>query len=96
MLLVIVRWDKEGGLYGIPLQAQQEIFEKLGKERYLKVPKRGTNPRGVEISSLAVGTLIKHHLTKFLSINWQRPSELDLRETLLAPYKRWLPFWESD
>jgi len=96
MLLVVVRWGKEGGLYGIPLQAQQDIFENLGKELYLKVPKRGTNPRGVEISSLAIAKLIEHHLTRFLPINWQRPSELDLREALLAPYKRWLHYWQSD
>jgi hypothetical protein len=96
ILLVVIRWGKEGGLYGIPLQAQQEVFENLGKWQYLKVPKRGTNPRGVEISSLALETLIKHRLTKSLPINWQRPSELDLKEALLAPYKRWLYYWQSD
>lgn len=68
MLLVIVRWGAEGGLYSIPLQVQQEVFERLGKEQYLKLPKRGTNPRGVEISSLAVEMLTKHPLTKFLPI----------------------------
>lgn len=96
MLLVLIRWNGTGGFYGIPLQAQREVFDQLGKERYLKLPKRGTNPRGVEISSEAVGALLKHPLTKTLLINWQRPAELETREMLLAPYKRWLHYWQSD
>jgi hypothetical protein len=96
ILLVLIRWDKTGGLYGIPLQAQEEVFAQLGKERYLKLPKQGTNPRGVEISPEAVKALLGHPLTKFLPIKWQRPAELETRETLLAPYRRWLHYWQSD
>ena len=31
ILLVVVRWGKEGGLYGIPLQAQQDILKNSAK-----------------------------------------------------------------
>lgn len=96
MLLVIIRWGETGGFYGIPLQAQQEVFESLGRERYLRAPRRGTNPRGVEISTEAVGALIEHPLTKTLPIDWQRPTEVEAKEALLAPYKRWLHYWQSD
>jgi len=96
MLLVVIRWGKTGGFYGVPLQAQQEVFEAVGRKRYLKVPKRGTNPRGVEISAEAVKALTEHPLTKVLPIDWQRPADLGTKETLLAPYRQWLHYWHSD
>jgi len=96
MLLVIVCWGGTGGFYGIPLQAQAEVFEALGKERYLRRPKRGTNPRGVEISPVGVQGLLKHPLTKALPIEWQRPTDLAAKELRLAPYMRWLQYWQSD
>ena len=98
MLLVVIRWGGIGGFYGIPLQVQAEVFEHLGKERYLKLPKRGTNPRGVEISSAGVKELLEHPLTKAkaLEIKWQRPTGLAERGLRLAPYMRWLQYWQSD
>ncbi len=96
MLLVVVRWGGTGGFYGIPLRAKAEVFETLGKERYLRLPKRGTNPRGVEISSEGMEKLLKHRLTKVLEIDWQRPTDLEARELKLAPYMRWLQYWQSD
>jgi len=96
MLLVIVRWGGIGGFYGIPLQAQKEVFEQLGKEKYLRRPKQGTNPRGVDISSVAVEELLKHSLIKALPIEWQRPIDLTERELRLAPYKRWLQYWQEE
>jgi hypothetical protein len=96
MLLVIVRWGNMGGFYGIPLQAQREIFEQLGKERYLRIPKPGTNPRGVDISSVAVEALLKHRSTKALTIAWSPPDNLTAEELRLAPYKRWLQYWQEE
>jgi hypothetical protein len=78
MLLAIVRWGGTGGFYGIPLQAQTDVFKALGKERYLRLPKRGTNPRGVEISPEAVEALLDHPLAKALTIEWRRPVGLEL------------------
>ncbi len=96
MLLVIVRWGGIGGFYGIPLQTQKEVFERLGKEKYLREPKHGTNPRGVDISSVAVDELLEHPLTKALMIEWQRPTDLTAGELRLAPYKRWLQYWQEE
>jgi hypothetical protein len=96
MLLVIVRWGKTGGFYGVPLQVQREIFERLGKEKYLQIPKPGTNPRGVDISSVAVEELLKHPSTKALTIAWSLPDNLTAEELRLAPYKRWLQYWQEE
>ncbi len=96
MLLVIIRWGEMGGFYGIPLQAQLEVLRSLGKEEYLRTPKRGTNPRGVDISPVGVQGLLEHPLTKTLVVEWQRPADLATRELKLAPYKRWLQYWQSD
>lgn len=94
MLLVIARWGRTGGFYGIPLQAQMEVFETLG-EGYLRQSKPGTNPRGVEISPKGVSELLNHRLTKSLMIEWQRPAHLAARELRLAPHMQWLQYWRS-
>lgn len=54
MLLVQIKWDSEGGLFLIPKRLQQIVFQQVGRDVYLSVPKRGTNPRGVEISREAL------------------------------------------
>ncbi len=96
MLLVIVRWESKGGLYLVPQDAQEEVFDRLGRENYLHIPKRGTNPRGVEISRKAVAQLIRHHQTKGLEIEWHRNIVASGVERSLTPYKRWLSYWQSE
>jgi len=90
ILLAQVNWGKEGGLFLIPLEAQMEVFSRLGKERYLRVPKRGTNPRGIEISGEVLRELLSHESTRRIPIKWEkRPIEP------LEPYKRWLDYWRE-
>jgi len=50
ILLVRINWDDIGGLYYIPVEVQRRLFDKIGRESYIKLPKRGTNPRGVEFA----------------------------------------------
>jgi hypothetical protein len=50
MLYIQINWSNNGGLYYFPKSIQTEVFDKLGKENYIKLPSKGTNPRGVEIS----------------------------------------------
>ena len=45
ILLVQIVWNGRGGFYYIPLEAQKRLFEEIGKERYIKLPKPGTNPQ---------------------------------------------------
>jgi len=90
ILLVHINWGEKGGFYYIPLSAQLEIFDNLGRDKYIKLPKPGTNPRGVEMSREALYLLVNHSSTKKIEILWER------REIKYDPYKRWLKYWEED
>ncbi len=70
LLLVQIQWNTiAGGFYFIPVDIQKKILKILGEEKYLKVPKRGTNARGIEIQSKALKQLKSHSDTLYLSIN---------------------------
>jgi len=58
-----------------------------GPEQYIKLPKPGTNPRGVEITKEALRSLVEAKGTRNIEITWQR-SEIDYK-----PYKRWVDYW---
>ena len=83
-------WKSKGGFYYIPLETQERLFEKIGRERYIKLPKPGTNPRGVEISKEALSSLVLDKESKVIEIDWQK-SEIDYH-----PYKRWVDYWKED
>ena len=90
ILLVQIVWKSKGGFYYIPLETQERLFEKIGRERYIKLPKPGTNPRGVEISKEALSSLVLDKESKVIEIDWQK-SEIDYH-----PYKRWVDYWKED
>jgi len=74
----------------LPLRTQKEVFEKIGRERYIKLPKSGTNPRGVEITKEALTELIENQYTKKITIHW-------IREKIeFNPYKKWIEMWSED
>ena len=90
ILLVQIVWDAKGGLYYIPLEVQERLFKVVERERYIKLPTPGTNPRGVEITKEALSHLVRDGGTRIIDINWQR-SEIDYH-----PYKRWVDYWQED
>jgi len=90
ILLVQIVWNGKGGFYHIPLDAQKRLFEETGVERYIRLPKLGTNPRGVEITQEALSRLVRVKETKVIEIEWQR-SEIDYH-----PYKRWVDYWREE
>ncbi|HHT9154053.1 MAG TPA: ThaI family type II restriction endonuclease [Candidatus Hypogeohydataceae bacterium YC40] len=90
ILLVQINWNDLGGFYYIPLEVQKRVFDKMGKKNYIKLPKPGTNPRGVEITKEALSTLVEDSECKFIKINWQR-TKMDFN-----PYKRWIDLWEEE
>ena len=90
ILLVQINWNNKGGLYYIPLRTQKRLFDKIGKKKYIRLPKPGTNPRGVEITKEALEVLVKDRDSKVIEIYWQR-SQIDY-----DPYKRWVDYWEED
>ena len=90
MLLVQIVWNGKGGFYYIPLKAQQILFEQMGRERYIKLPKPGTNPRGVEISKEALSLLARDNETKVIEIDWKK------QDIAYKPYQRWVDYWSEE
>ena len=90
ILLVQINWNDTGGLYYIPLEAQKKLFDKIGRKNYIKLPKPGTNPRGVEITKEALMSLVNDKLSKVIEISWQK-TKIDY-----DPYKRWVDYWRED
>jgi len=90
ILLVQINWNNKGGFYYIPLETQKRLFDKIGKEKYIRLPKPGTNPRGAEITKEALEALVKDRESKVIEIYWQK-AKIDYN-----PYKRWVDYWEED
>jgi len=90
ILLVQINWNDTGGFYYIPLEVQKKLFDEIGRQNYIKLPKPGTNPRGVEITKEALSTLVKNRESKRIEINWQR-TKIEFNT-----YKRWVELWRED
>ena len=90
IFLVQIVWNSMGGFYYIPRKAQERLIEDIGREKYIKLPVPGTNPRGVEITQKALAQLVKDKDTKSIEIHWQKP-QIDYH-----PYKRWVDYWEEE
>ncbi|BDC36462.1 hypothetical protein MTLP_11440 [Candidatus Methanoliparum sp. LAM-1] len=90
ILLVQISWNDTGGFYYIPLATQKRLFDKIGRENYIKLPKPGTNPRGVEITKEALSGLVEDSMSKRIVINWQK-TKIEFN-----PYKRWVDLWRED
>lgn len=90
VLLAQVNWGDIGGLFLFPNIAQLDVLEQIGRHRYIKLPKPGTNPRGVEISAEALSLLSGHSQSRIIPIHWNKLAvEYD-------PYDRWLDLWEME
>ena len=90
ILLVQINWNNNGGFYYLPVEAQKRIFSKIGRENYIKLPKAGTNPRGVEITKEALSSIVSNDLSRGIKIYWRRV-KIDYN-----PYKRWIDYWKED
>ncbi|MBP7251742.1 MAG: ThaI family type II restriction endonuclease [Aliarcobacter sp.] len=90
MLFIHINWNGNGGMYLIPKEVQTEILNQHDKEFYFKLPKQGTNPRGVEITNEAINKLTKHSQTKMIKINWFRSDNESYK-----PYDKWVDLWKD-
>jgi len=89
MFFVHINWSNGGGLYFFSQEIQEEVLSRLGRESYLKLPKKGTNPRGVEMTNEALKLLSDHPNKFFIPINWKKTKiEYD-------PFKRWVDYWSE-
>lgn len=91
IILVQTWWGKtKDSFFLIPLKVQSQIFNSLGRDRYLNMPKAGTNPRGVEFSREAVERMLSHKNTLKIPICWLKD---DVKYDV---YKRWVDMWNED
>jgi hypothetical protein len=90
ILLVRIKWNDVGGLYYIPVRVQRTLFDRIGRENYIMLPKPGTNPRGVEFAKNVLARLTADTQCKHIEINWQKTP------ISFNPYKRWIDLWKED
>ena len=90
ILFVQIVWNDIGGFYYIPVEAQKRLLDKIGTKKYIKLPKPGTNPRGVEISKEALSGLVGDKEAKVFKINWQK-TDIEYK-----PYQRWVDYWSEE
>lgn len=89
LLVVKINWNSEGGLYFIPKEVQEQIIRQIGIESYIKLPKTGTNNRGIEFSSKAISSLLEHRETKSIAINWLE------KDIIVNTFERWVELWKE-
>ena len=89
LILVHINWSSLGGVYYIPDYVQQRIFDEIGKEKYIKLPKQGTNPRGVEISNEALKEITTDEDTMSIKVEWKRIN------VQYNAFKRWVDLWSE-
>ena len=90
ILLVQINWNGLGGFYCIPLEVQKRLFDKIGRQNYIKLPKPGTNPRGVEITKEALWSLVEDSESRSILMDWHRT------RVNFNTYKRWVDLWRED
>jgi len=90
ILLVQMNWNDWGRFFFFPKSAQIETLYRIGRQNYIKLPKAGTNPRGVEISAEALELLAGHSQSLNIPVKWYR-KQIDY-----DPYERWLELWKKD
>lgn len=90
ILFIQIKWNNTGGFYYIPVDLQRRLFDGIGKEKYIKLPKQGTNPRGVEFTKEALSTLVADNDTKSIEINWEK---INMN---FNSYKRWIDLWREE
>ena len=90
ILFAQINWGSLGGLFFFPKHAQEETLRRIGREKYISLPKAGNNPRGVEITSQLLNIIARHPDSLAIPINWNRV-HVDF-----DPYNRWLEYWEKE
>lgn len=91
MLVAKIHWDSEGKLLLFSKEAQCEVLNRIGRDKYIRLPKVNTNARGVEITAEALSMLEHYKDTRSININFMR-EKLDYREI----YTKWLDAWKDE
>ncbi len=92
LVYVNIVWGGDGAFHIIRKEMQRQLLYDKGVEWYCKMPKRGTNFRGVPLSKEVLGALSEHDDTHRIPIRWNRDRSL-LTERAL--YLRWVDLWDA-
>lgn len=90
LIFVQINWNNGGGFYYIPKEVQIEVFNEIGKDNYIKLPKAGTNPRGAEMTAIALRALANHEKTIVIPIEWKK------EKINFNSFERWVELWQQD
>jgi hypothetical protein len=90
MILAHINWANGGGFYYVSKEIQLATLNSMGRHNYIKLPKQGTNPRGVEMSAEAMNQLINNPNTMRILIDWKKET-IDFK-----PFERWVDLWQQD
>lgn len=90
LLLIQINWNSKGGFFYIPIEVQRKHFDEMGRKKYIRLPKPGTNPRGVEITKEALKKITEDENSRKIEIEWNK-TEIDFN-----PYQRWIDLWRKD
>lgn len=91
ILLAHINWGGKGGMYLLSKESQKKVLKKLGKKLYFKLPKKGTTPRGVEITNQAISKLVEHSSTRKIEVDWNRDGSIKYNA-----YDRWVEHWRDE
>lgn len=91
ILLAQISWGtNKGGFFLIPLAVQRKVLDMLGNLKYLKLPKEGTNPRGIEFTKEAINLMLSDKETQKITIDWT------IQKFDFSLYKRWVDYWMQE
>ena len=90
MMLAVTNWGRVGGLFYFEREIQLDVLKTLGRQKYMVLPKPGTNPRGVEISATALKALAGHTGAFSIPILWRK------QNIVFDPYQRWVELWADE
>jgi hypothetical protein len=82
MISQICWGTNNGGLFLVPLSVQNEYFDKVSVNGYLKV--NSGNNRGISIQTEVLKSMLSHKDTKKIKVQWTTP------EIKLNIYERWI------
>ena len=86
ILIARISWEQNGYLRYVPIEVQEEVWAKLGKD-YLSYS--GGNTRGFNLSRKAVSGIDLHPNILTLSIHWSRAGVVS------DAYERWINYWQQ-
>lgn len=88
LLIVRIIWDEYGSMRFIPLDVQQDTFNRLGIKQYLDY-RGSTNTRGVNLSPKAEQAINSHSNCVSLPILWSRS------KSVVNPIDKWTDYWRK-